>query len=102
LKDKHAFTDLYLLDEISMVSLSDLASLSERMSLVFDNREAFGGKHIVVCGDFAQLPPPGAYAAPLYSNKPTLSSTKSGQMHVMGKALWYQFTTVVFLTENMR
>jgi hypothetical protein len=23
-------------------------------------------------------------------------------MHVMGKSLWYQFTTVIFLTENMR
>jgi hypothetical protein len=78
LKDKHALTDLYLLDEISMVSLTDFASLSERMSLVFDNHDAFGSKHIVVCGDFTQLPPPGAYAAPLYSNKISLFLTKLG------------------------
>ena len=66
--------------------------------------EPFGGINIILCGDFAQLPPVKAKA--LYSHevgsyllkKP---STKQ-QECVIGKALWHQFTTVVILQENMR
>lgn len=104
LKDLHGPTDLYLLDEISMMSAADFRSLSERMDAVFNTQDAFGGKHVVVCGDFGQLPPAGRCAVPLYNSSVRSKSgtSKHNQHSVMGIALWHTFTTVIFLRENMR
>lgn len=104
LKDLHSSTDLFLLDEISMMSLSDFYKLSERMCTIFDSDVSFGGKHMVVCGDFGQLPPAGEFSRPLYSRSVSLSFSgdNDSQKAAMAKLLWHSFTTVVFLHENMR
>ena len=67
LKEMHTGTDLFLLDEISMMSVGDFYNLSERMCKIFDSMDAFGGKHMVVFGDFGQLPPPCDNGKALYS-----------------------------------
>ncbi|KAI0770841.1 hypothetical protein BC629DRAFT_1292002, partial [Irpex lacteus] len=66
--------------------------------------DAFGGKHMVVCGDFGQLPPPGDSTKPLYASSIsyTLGGDLRAQKNTMGKALWHLFTMVVLLRENMR
>ncbi|KAI0351827.1 hypothetical protein OH77DRAFT_1486543 [Trametes cingulata] len=68
--------------------------------------ESFGGKHVIVAGDFGQLPPPGAGGHyPLYSDSVGVWSTEmspKAQMSVIGQAIWHQFTTVVILRKNMR
>ncbi|KAF8588932.1 hypothetical protein K439DRAFT_1334079 [Ramaria rubella] len=58
---------------------------------------------MILCGDFAQLPPVRAKA--LYS--PDVGCLNTGattkeQENTIGKAIWHQFTTVVILRENMR
>ena len=67
--------------------------------------QPFGGKNIILAGDFAQLPPVGS-GKPLYSNQvETVIHTTSAytiQEASIGKAIWHQFTTVVILRENMR
>ncbi|KAH8101940.1 hypothetical protein BXZ70DRAFT_869367, partial [Cristinia sonorae] len=67
--------------------------------------QPFGGKNMVVAGDFAQLPPVGGPSRSLYSNKIGHSLNGlalDGQQKVMGKVVWHQFTTVVILRQNMR
>lgn len=48
---------LFVIDEISMVSLPLLGIVSHRLSLILDNPQPFGGLLTVLSGDFSQLPP---------------------------------------------
>ncbi|KAI0652909.1 hypothetical protein C8Q70DRAFT_882161, partial [Cubamyces menziesii] len=89
-----------------MVSCLAFYAISSLLSSAFDKpTESFGGKHIIVAGDFAQLPPPGVGNMPLYSEHAQSSSSHQSvreQMNALGQALWRQFTTVVILRQNMR
>ena len=93
--------DLLIVDEISMVSCKDLYCMSSQLSTAFQSTfDSFGNKHMVIAGDFGQLPPPGAASLSLYS--PTMKlyereKTLEGQKNALGKALWQQFTTVIIL-----
>ena len=93
--------DLLIVDEISMVSCKDLYRMSSQLSTAFQSTfDSFGNKHMVIAGDFGQLPPPGAASLSLYS--PTMKlyereKTLEGQKNALGKALWQQFTTVIIL-----
>lgn len=104
LQEVHTGTDVFLLDEVSMMSVGDLYNLSERMCKIFDSLESFGGKHLIVCGDFGQLPPPAENSKALYSAQvaQSLAGSLVAQKATMGKSLWHMFTTVVILRENMR
>ena len=97
--------EYFLLDEVSMLSCQNLYDISKRLSLAMDKpEEPFGGINVILCGDFAQLPPVRAkalYNMELGSRNTVVSSTKE-QECTIGKALWHQFTTVVILRENMR
>ena len=47
-----------LLDEVSMVSCQNMYDISKQLALCCDNSdEPFGGMNMILCGDFAQLPP---------------------------------------------
>ncbi|KAI0351715.1 hypothetical protein OH77DRAFT_1370473, partial [Trametes cingulata] len=89
-----------------MISCLAFYLICAYLSTAFDDPTvSFGGKHIIVAGDFGQLPPPACADVPLYSDSVAAwSSTLSpkAQMTVMGQALWHQFTTVVVLRQNMR
>ena len=97
--------DIIFIDKIFMVSCLDLYHISNQLSLAFDTScESFGNKHMVVAGDFGQLPPAGEGSMSLYSNQhppSVLATTVSGQKNTLGKALWHQFINVVILRENM-
>lgn len=98
--------DVYLYDEMSMISANEVYRISAQKCAALDCPDySFGGKSVIFCGDFAQLPPPGAGQASLYSA--TLGPWSDGltvhsQQAVIGKALWHTFTTVVILRQNMR
>ncbi|KAJ3559813.1 hypothetical protein NM688_g118 [Phlebia brevispora] len=98
--------DLVFIDEVSMLSCLALYKISEQMSNAFDNPcEAFGGKSVVLCGDFGQLPPPGLGQTSLYSSSVgnlTSATTLQGQKKALGKAVWHMFDTHVLLRQNMR
>jgi hypothetical protein len=59
---------------------------------------------MIFAGDFAQLAPVGGHS--LYQHtvgtSVEASQTLKGQQSSIGKALWYQVTTVVILRQNMR
>ncbi len=98
--------DIVFLDEISMVSCAAFYVVSAQLAAALNRPTLpFGGCHIIVAGDFGQLPPPGLGQLPLYSDrvdKWSSSQTMRGQMNAIGQALWRQFTTVVLLRQNMR
>ncbi|KAJ3484804.1 hypothetical protein NLI96_g5383 [Meripilus lineatus] len=98
--------DIFFLDEMSMISCRELCAISERLSAIFRNpHQSFGGKTIILAGDFAQLPPVSKNGPPLYNSKVGLSTEALGptrEKDGLGKAVWFQFVHVVILRENMR
>ncbi|KAJ3479965.1 hypothetical protein NLI96_g8691 [Meripilus lineatus] len=105
-KEDLAGVDLIFLDEISMVSCEDFADISDKLSKAFPlSGQPFGGKSMIVAGDFGQLPPGSPFSHPLYSGSIGVDPDRvQGKLQkpVYGKSFWHTFTTVVILTENMR
>ncbi len=56
-KDLLLATDIILIDEISMVRIDILQAINDVFQRVCYNGRPFGGKQIIVVGDFFQLPP---------------------------------------------
>jgi len=97
--------DYIFIDEISMIACHELYAISSQLSKITnEHNKPFGGKNIILAGDFAQLPPTNG--SPLYSNTVSKTQTncisKRDQESTIGKLLWHQITTVVILTQNMR
>ncbi|KAJ3551910.1 hypothetical protein NM688_g4438 [Phlebia brevispora] len=105
-RERLALVDLLIIDEISMMSCTGFYNISERISNAFDlPTQSFAGRHVIIAGDFAQLPPPGRGELPLYCSNVGLRSSAEhvhGQKAAMGRALWHYFVTVILLCQNMR
>lgn len=105
LRSRLARVDLVFIDEVSMISCLDLMRINRQLvKSRSECNDIFGGRSVILAGDFAQLPPPGI-APPLYSNNVgawSSAASQNSQECAMGKALWHEFTTVVILRENMR
>lgn len=105
-RERLAMVDIIFIDEISMVSCSDLQTISAQICKAFDMPLiSFAGKHVILAGDFAQLPPAGPGHYPLYSGSVGQNSsalTETGQRNALGKFIWHGFNTVVILRQNMR
>lgn len=54
---KLSSVDVILIDEISMVRSDVFAAMDEALRYYLDRDEPFGGKQLIVVGDFYQLPP---------------------------------------------
>ena len=99
---------LVIIDEISMISLSDLYNIHIRLCAANSTREnfaevskiPFGGMHIIILGDLYQLPAMGTsvYQTPVMNNK----NPKYYNACLNGKNLWNSITTYIELTENVR
>src|SRR6266404_2848065 len=98
--------DYVFLDEVSMLSCHDMYRISAQMAKASNDHDLpFGGKNIILAGDFAQLPPvAGKEASSLYSGfigTQIYSHLKAfEQESAIGKALWHQFTTVIILRKK--
>ena len=46
-----------VIDEISMVRSDLFVAIDKRLKEIMDNTSPFGGKHVILVGDFLQLPP---------------------------------------------
>ena len=102
IRENLAGVDVLFIDELSMISSSDLSQMSANVAKALNKDDAFGGLHIVLAGDFCQLPPAGQGSVPLYSRKTFGRTSNAEQARTMGCVIWQQFTCVVILRENMR
>jgi exonuclease III len=88
---KNALKDLrvIIIDEISMVGTSTFSWVDSRLRSIFsfDHKKPFGGKSIIVFGDFLQLPP--VMASPLYSTR--LSRSENQISSLFTGRLWPLF-----------
>lgn len=84
---------LLIIDEISMMGSNALFSVNRRMCQIFNSTKPFGGKPVIVVGDFNQLRPVGdGYA---------FTPRKDPLASLVGNLLWQNFK-LFELTEIMR
>ena len=92
LQEHLASVDFVIIDKILMVSCLDLYKVSSQLSLAFNTPlESFGNKHVLLAGDFGQLPLASKATSSLYSNSASLNTlviTLMRQKSVLGKAIW--------------
>ena len=94
--------DVLFIDEVSMISTADLQKMSSNVCKARNVDAPFGGLHVVLAGDFCQLPPAGPNSTALYSRNTFTRTSNSAQTRAIGCFLWLQFTCVVILRRNMR
>jgi hypothetical protein len=91
--------DLLIIDEVSMMKRLQLVQLDRRLRIAKRLLNVpFGGVHIVLVGEFLQLPPVGA--DPIYrdpSSRPKSTATDFAGFH-----LWRSFEDVIVLDDSVR
>jgi hypothetical protein len=85
---------VFVIDEVSMISLALLHKIDTQLRALRETDQAFGGMSIVFSGDLLQLAPIGGDA--LWDTTSTRSEC------VKGRELWRLVDRVVFLRVNMR
>jgi hypothetical protein len=100
MRSRLSYKKIFILNEISMVSLENLVQINDRCNAIWDLNRAsdtvFGGLPVVIfLGDFNQFKPVRGHA---------IWSQTSNDIAVLksGKSIWGHFTRVMFLTEQMR
>jgi len=62
-------TRMFVVDEISMVSVGDFKKIEHRLRVLKDAfHKPFGGLNVILCGDMRQLEPPQKTSKPLYDD----------------------------------
>jgi hypothetical protein len=91
-----------IIDEVSMMKKYQLAQLDKRLRVAKHIPDVvFGGVHIILVGDFLQLPPVGG--SPLLKDPTSCGKrSKISANELAGYQLWHLFTTVVMLKESVR
>ena len=97
LQDEHADTSYYIFDEMSMIGCRMLGMIDARLRQAFPNAadQVFGGRSVILVGDFGQLPPVGD--SPVWSEPKT-----SRAMEKRGQSAFATFTTAVVLDRVVR
>lgn len=85
---------VFVIDEVSMISLALLHKIDTQLRALRDSDQPFGGLSIVFSGDLLQLAPIGGEA--LWDTTSTRADC------VKGRELWRLVDRVVFLRVNMR
>jgi hypothetical protein len=93
LRVKLANVQVIFVDEISMMGKRTFDDISKRLCQVFQTSRPFGGKSVIVLGDFYQLPP--------ICDQFVFSSGKDPVQRMIGNVLWSKFQ-LFELTEIMR
>jgi hypothetical protein len=89
-----------VLDEVSLVSLEGLAQISHHCNIakgINDVNTIFGGMHVLLCGDFYQLPTIGGTPI-IKHNDATIACAEA----IRGSVIWRRLTHYIELTENCR
>ena len=94
------FAEAVIVDEMSMVSVDNLYNLHRRMMEIFDSKDEFGGRALILVGDLLQLPPVRARAIfkkPKAEKNRIWSEIASEEGTAIGD-LWGQCEVVVLKT----
>ncbi len=84
-------TNVLIIDEISMLHLSQLNAIHYVLEACLNNSQPFGGLQVVLCGDFFQLPPVGDY-----------NESSRDKFCFMSNAWQYADFKVCYLTKQYR
>jgi hypothetical protein len=90
---------LLVIDEISMMNKLQLVRLDASLKRVTKTELAFGGLHLVLAGDFFQMPNVGGSALYMQPNNQKIPVREHEHE---GYHLWRLFKTVIELDENVR
>jgi hypothetical protein len=109
LKELFKNTKCFLIDEVSMLTPSLLKDISDRLNEIYEIIETddiilFGGKHIILVGDFQQIPPIGEclYTGVLrYFTVLCEQEIKMKYHQVQASELYAKFK-IIFLTDFQR
>jgi hypothetical protein len=93
LRVKLSHLEVVVMDEISMTGKKTFNKINTRMCKVFGSERPFGGKSVIVLGDFYQLPP--------VKDPFVFAPDKDPVRQMVGNLLWQQFK-LFELTEIMR
>jgi hypothetical protein len=86
---------LFVLDEISLLSLEDLSEISFRLCTATGNfNKPFGGLHTILAGDFYQMK--------TISGTPIVTTNPRGPEARDGRSIWLKLTHFAQLTINVR
>jgi hypothetical protein len=96
--------NLFIIDEISMCNHLMLSQIDARLKEAFDNSKPMGGAHVILLGDFLQLPPicKGSPLQFLYEYPLAAGGMHSSTARVNGWEAYRAFTTVVEFTDVIR
>jgi hypothetical protein len=103
LKKKVEDVEVVIIDEMSMISSDFLFNINQRMKDLFDSKDDFGGRAVILAGDLLQLPPVNGTAifkAPRSRKNKDYYSIESTENQPGGN-LWSNFE-VVYLKTNFR
>jgi len=79
-----------------MIGLHMFGYISERMKAIYQNEEDFGGKNIILTGDWGQVRPVGD--KPLFCK----DFSKLSGLEIVGAKAYAKFDKCVFLEQQMR
>lgn len=97
LRNKLRGVEYIIVDEKSMISTRTLNQLDRRLRQIFENADDFfGGKNVVLIGDFYQLPPVGGYS--LFTEEKELKNPRD----IAGRTAYMQFSKSIELTQIVR
>ena len=103
LKKELEDVEVVIVDEMSMVSADDFYNLHVRLQQIFDSKDDFGGRGLMMFGDLLQLPPVQARAIfkkPKSNKSSVWRSMKDKNLKPIGD-LWLN-CEVVYLKTNFR
>jgi hypothetical protein len=103
LKKKVEDVEVVIIDEMSMISSDFLFNINQRMKDLFDSKDDFGGRAVILAGDLLQLPPVNGTAifkAPRSGKNKDYYNIESTENQPGGN-LWSNFQ-VVYLKTNFR
>jgi hypothetical protein len=92
--------EVVIIDEMSMVSVDHFYHVHKRLMQIFDSKDNFGGRALLMVGDILQLPP--VKGRPIYSKPSSLKSStlmnmKNKEQQPIGD-LWRMLKVVVLKT----
>lgn len=96
IRNRLRHVEYFIMDEKSMIGCRLLHFIDCRMRQIFESRLFFGGRSVVLIGDFFQLPP--VKQLPLFSDESRLKATAD----FAGHAAYLQFTKTIELKQVLR